>query len=118
MTLVEAAERYMAAVKALGETAPNSKVTYFEAEIVKGQDGGESLKRWVELNDSGITLSSAVALAKTSGMELSEVLEECRGYFDNRSDAEHDGDGFVPNAEMRLLSRIDEATKFLENLIA
>lgn len=48
--------------------------------------------------------------------ELLEVLHECWEYFDNRSDADHDGDGFVPNAEMRLMCRCDEAIKIVEKL--
>jgi hypothetical protein len=42
--------------------------------------------------------------------ELESVLGECLAYFENRSDV-IDGDyGFpAPNAEMRMLSRLDEA---------
>lgn len=32
--------------------------------------------------------------------EMAEVLEECEDYFDNRSDADCDQDGFIPNKEM------------------
>lgn len=38
-----------------------------------------------------------------------EVLEDCKDYFDNRSDADCDQDGFVPNKEMDLLSKVQSA---------
>jgi hypothetical protein len=46
--------------------------------------------------------------------EILEVLNECWEYFDNRADADCDQDGFIPNAEMRLKSRCDEAIAILE----
>lgn len=49
--------------------------------------------------------------------ELLEVLNECWEYFDNRSDADHDGYGFVPNAEMRLKCRCDEAIKIVDRMV-
>jgi hypothetical protein len=48
--------------------------------------------------------------------EILEVLNECWEYFDNRADADCDQDGFIPNAEMRLKSRCDEATELLAKL--
>lgn len=41
--------------------------------------------------------------------EMAEVLEECEDYFDNRSDADCDQDGFIPNKEMILLDRVTKA---------
>lgn len=41
--------------------------------------------------------------------ELIEVLDECEDYFDNRSDADCDQDGFIPNKEMILLDRVTRA---------
>lgn len=35
-----------------------------------------------------------------------EALDECEEYFDNKADADCDQDGFVPNAEMKLLSQV------------
>jgi len=37
------------------------------------------------------------------------ALQECEEYFDKRADADHDQDGFIPNEEMRLLTRVKEA---------
>lgn len=42
-----------------------------------------------------------------------DVLERCRDYFDNRSDADCDQDGFVPNKEMILLSNVQSALEHL-----
>lgn len=49
-------------------------------------------------------------------VELAEILDcvnatlaECDAYFDNRSDADCDQDGFVPNREMVILSDIRSA---------
>ncbi|WP_421580867.1 hypothetical protein [Shinella sp. M31] len=42
-----------------------------------------------------------------------DVLEGCRDYFDNRSDADCDQDGFVPNKEMILLSNVQSALEHL-----
>lgn len=42
---------------------------------------------------------------------LVEALDDCEDYFDNRADADCEGDPlqFVPNKEMRLLSQVREA---------
>lgn len=53
---------------------------------------------------------------ETAITEILEVLNECFEYFENRSDADHDGDGFVPNAEMRLMSRCSEAIELAEKV--
>ena len=50
-----------------------------------------------------------IVRAVNAHQHLIEALQSAREYFDNLSDADHDGDGFVPNAEMRLVSEIDEA---------
>ena len=42
--------------------------------------------------------------------EMTDALEECGEYFDNRADADFNTeDGFIPNEEMRLLSVVKEA---------
>lgn len=46
-----------------------------------------------------------VALIET----LTAALVECEEHFDNRSDADCDQDGFIPNAEMRMLQPVREA---------
>jgi hypothetical protein len=40
--------------------------------------------------------------------QLEGTLGECREYFDQRSDADCDQDGYIPNEEMKLLCEIDE----------
>jgi hypothetical protein len=47
--------------------------------------------------------------AKADIRELAAALQECADYFDNRADADHDGEGFVPNEEMKLLSVCNRA---------
>lgn len=44
-----------------------------------------------------------------------EALEECETYFDNLSDADHDGTGFVANKEMRLLMSVRSAIRTLKS---
>lgn len=46
--------------------------------------------------------------------DLIEVLHECEAYFDNRADADCDQDGFIPNKEMTLLSRVRGAISSAE----
>ena len=46
--------------------------------------------------------------------EVKEVLAEIREYFDNRADADHDGEGYVPNEAMKILSTIDSLTQKLK----
>jgi len=41
--------------------------------------------------------------------ELIELLEEIREYFDDRADADHDGERFIANKEMRLMDLVDKA---------
>lgn len=40
---------------------------------------------------------------------LIAVLVDCEDYFDQRSDADCDQDGFVPNDEMKMLTAVREA---------
>lgn len=46
--------------------------------------------------------------------EAMEALEEALEYFDNKSDADHDGTGFVPNTEMTMASIVDAALSKLK----
>jgi hypothetical protein len=61
--LIVAAERYMEAVRSLGEDAGNKR-TFFEAPLLTNPNGEEAIRRWRELNDAGVALSAAVAEAK------------------------------------------------------
>ncbi|MCX2699356.1 hypothetical protein [Ochrobactrum chromiisoli] len=47
-----------------------------------------------------------------------EALEECEAYFDDRSDADHDETGFVPNEEMRILVSVRAAIRALSQPVA
>jgi hypothetical protein len=40
---------------------------------------------------------------------LREALLECRDYFSDRADADHNGERFIPNSAMRMLQMIDAA---------
>jgi hypothetical protein len=46
-------------------------------------------------------IREAAALLRQQGEE-SEVFQTIIDYFDNRADADHDGERFIPNEEMRL----------------
>lgn len=46
--------------------------------------------------------------------EAMEALEEALEYFDNKSDADHDETGFVPNTEMTMASIVDAALSKLK----
>lgn len=43
--------------------------------------------------------------------EITEILEECFEYFDNRQDADCDETGFIPNQEMVMATRINAVLK-------
>jgi hypothetical protein len=53
-------------------------------------------------------LQDELADAERRIEQLSNLLGDLREYFDQRADADHDGDGFVANEEMRIMMRIDE----------
>ncbi len=55
--------------------------------------------------------SAANARLIAAAPEMFEALTECEEYFDNRADADCEGDPleFVPNKEMRLLSVVRDA---------
>ncbi|QIG76671.1 hypothetical protein EVC28_047 [Rhizobium phage RHph_I1_23] len=46
--------------------------------------------------------------------EVIEALHECEDYFDNKADSDCDQDGFIPNKEMMLLSKVREAISSIE----
>lgn len=45
---------------------------------------------------------------------LKELLQELHEYMDNKSDADHDGEKFLPNSEMKLAGRIEEVLNQLQ----
>ena len=53
---------------------------------------------------------------KSLSADVTEALEECQEYFDNRADADCDQDGFIPNKEMVLLSKVKTAMKAFDEL--
>lgn len=62
-TLRKVAERYMEAVEKLGEQSGYNKQTYFESPILTMPTpamGKEAMKRWKELNDSGVLLKKLI----------------------------------------------------------
>lgn len=67
-TLIACAERYMLAVKRLGQQSGYNHLTYFEAPILKmptEEMRAEAHDRWLELNNAGLALTAAVADAKS-----------------------------------------------------
>ncbi|WP_190241463.1 hypothetical protein [Rhizobium sp. N122] len=50
----------------------------------------------------------------TAAPEVLEALLQCEDYFDNKADADCDQDGFIPNKEMVLLSKVREAISSVE----
>lgn len=67
--LIAAAERYMLAVKRLGEESGYNRLTYFEAPILKmptPEMQAAAHERWVELNDAGQLLTATCEAAKAT----------------------------------------------------
>ncbi|WP_157970119.1 hypothetical protein [Pelagibacterium sediminicola] len=63
---------------------------------------------FAERSEVGRTaIANAVLCAAAPNML--EALYEAEEYFDNRADADHDGTGFVPNEEMKLLTVVRAA---------
>ena len=92
-----------------------------EKELNRGIDENEKLKKEnEELKSTRNTLGElnnrlAEELRTANGQlqqgiererEYKELLEDCEEYFDNKADADHNGENFVPNKEMEILSRI------------
>lgn len=48
--------------------------------------------------------------------EIINTLNDCQDYFDDKADADHDGEGFVANKEMKLLASVKAAIADLKNL--
>ena len=64
--------------------------------------------------DGRITSETYTAETKRRGEAFSsliDALHECEEYFDNRADADCDQDGYIPNAEMRLLQVVRDALR-------
>jgi hypothetical protein len=67
--LVAASERYMLAVKRLGEESGYNRLTYFEAPILKmptPEMQADAHNRWLELNDAGQLLTAACSAARAT----------------------------------------------------
>lgn len=54
------------------------------------------------------SLEGKLADATRRTEQLENLLTDLLDYFDQRADADHDGDGFVANEEMRIMMRIEE----------
>lgn len=48
-------------------------------------------------------------------VNIEDLLTELLEYMEDRQDADHDGDGFVPNAEMKLATEINQALVQIKN---
>lgn len=46
--------------------------------------------------------------------EIHDLLNDLHDYMSNKADADHDGDDYVPNEEMKLLTRCAEALGYLQ----
>ena len=64
---------------------------------IVSQYGGEHKKQ----SDANAHLIAVAPL-------MYETLKELREYFDGRSDADCDQDGYIPNQEMTILASIDQ----------
>jgi len=65
--MIEAAERYMLAVKRLGEESGYNRLTYFEAPINRmptPEMQTDAHDRWLELNDAGQLLAATCSAAR------------------------------------------------------
>jgi hypothetical protein len=40
---------------------------------------------------------------------LIDALQECEEYFDNHADADHNGERYIPNNAMKMLTTVREA---------
>lgn len=60
--------------------------------------------------DAGLDrLSAQLREAIRQRNAMQAALEECVDYFDDRADCDHDGERFIPNAEMTLLAECRKA---------
>lgn len=41
-----------------------------------------------------------------------ELLEDLKSYFENKADADHEGESYRPNAEMRFFSQLVEYDEY------
>jgi len=44
---------------------------------------------------------------------MEHIIERLKEYFDDRMDADHDGERFVPNEEMRMYNLVEELEELL-----
>jgi hypothetical protein len=49
------------------------------------------------------------AALEAQNRDLLEALKECEEYFDQRADADHNGERYVGNAEMKMLTTVRDA---------
>ncbi len=50
----------------------------------------------------------SVARTRAEAVEIEELVNDLREYLSDREDADHNGERFIPNEEMRLLIRLNE----------
>lgn len=86
--------------------------------MTKHETTAESLRAENErLREQLADMASEDATYRIQRDALAEALRQCRGYFDDRADAEYftDSPTPLPNEEMRLLVEIDDALATLES---
>lgn len=110
----------------LAERQKNVREAMFEARrivdtLTPGQTeelGRAFLLTWQQGWSSGIDSQPALPVTVTrgavkpdNGMALAAILalEECEDYFDQRSDADGDSEGYHPNREMTMLVLVQDA---------
>lgn len=62
----------------------------------------------VRADDAG-RLARYIVEIRRDVSDLVSVCEDCEAYFDNKADADCDQDGYHPNREMSILSRLKTA---------
>jgi len=95
-----AAERYLTAVKKLGEESGYNRLTYFEAPISKMptvEMSTEATSRWVELNNAGVALRAAMSICDALPSDVSALVIAARivAYEDQGPEALRDLDRAV-----------------------
>jgi hypothetical protein len=87
-----------------GRPAIDDVVDYYEVAThgSKSVDGSDPFPVY----DAATLAAKDAEIAK-----LREALAECEDYFENRSDADCDETGFIPNEEMKMMTMVQAALK-------
>ena len=91
-----------------------SKVKQLEADlkIWKNQNLLEQCNRQADeierLCQSNKALTEALTDRLETNAKMEDVMSDCRDFLGEQSEAEHDGERWIPNDAMALCSRIDD----------